>query len=288
MFDQDSTTLVCIPKKKPQNAQNSYLAVILNDAVGKKFKLAGSMIIGRKEDCEIRIDHRSISRKHARIMLEANGYSAMVEDLASLNGTYYRGKRIQKMRIHDGELIEFGNVPCKFFTDTHAEHGLLDMSSLDQMTGIYNKRYFLDSVNERIRQSAGHDTLLSLLTFDIDHFKKINDTHGHVAGDMVLKRICRIVAGLLPETLVFARIGGEEFAIMLPGSGINDALSLAETVRGTIENSDFEFMGTQIPVTLSAGVCEYSKDMKKAEQFMHKADCKLYLAKNRGRNNVCA
>ncbi len=288
MIDQDSTTLVSFPINKPKYAENSYLAVILNDVVGKRFRLAGTMLIGRKEICQIRLDHKSISRQHARILLDDNGYSAMVEDLSSLNGTFYRGKRVQKVRIHDGELIEFGNIVCKFFSDTHAERGLLDMSTLDQMTRVYNKRYFLDCVNDGIRQSKKKNLPLSLLTFDIDHFKKINDTHGHAAGDAVLEGICQIVAGILTEPMIFARIGGEEFAIMLPDAGINNALDLGETIRTSIENSVIEFLGTQIPVTLSLGVCEYSRDMKEAEQLLHEADGKLYLAKNSGRNKVCS
>ena len=124
------------------------------------------------------------------------------------------------------------------------------------------------------------------MMFDIDHFKKINDHHGHLAGDFVLKELSRIVQGRIRRDEVFARYGGEEFAIVLPETNLEGARALADGLREKIESSRFVFQGDNIPVTISIGVATLAETDKTSMDLIRSADAKLYEAKRGGRNKV--
>jgi len=127
---------------------------------------------------------------------------------------------------------------------------------------------------------------LTLMMFDIDFFKKINDVHGHLAGDYVLRELAQTVKRMVRKEQCFARYGGEEFALVVPEDGIEKARIFAEKIRQTIEKKQFTFENQDIPVTLSIGVADMTQDMTDPLQFIKVADANLYKAKKAGRNRV--
>ncbi|SFA53212.1 two-component system, cell cycle response regulator [Parageobacillus thermantarcticus] len=155
----------------------------------------------------------------------------------------------------------------------------------DPLTGIYNRRYLELYMEKMIPLSQEQKQVMTLIMFDIDHFKKINDTYGHHAGDAVLKKIVRVIKGAIRDSDVFVRIGGEEFIILLPNCSLEHGIKFAERIRTTVENTKFIYKGIRIFVTISIGVTEYieGQDLKK---FLEKADQALYKAKATGRNKV--
>lgn len=291
VHDDDKTVLVSDKKdEESESSSEAYIIVIKGgDVGGKKYKLSsGITIVGRSAKADICLNQVSISRNHAEIILDESGKKATINDLSSLNGTFYKSKRIKSVEIFDGEQIEFGDITCKFVTDVNAEGDLLELASVDEMTNAFNKRYFNEIMKTEFNKSKKTDSVLSHIMFDIDKFKKINDTHGHTAGDYVLKELCRVVLKYVKNEWTFARVGGEEFAVLLPGTELEEAVAFAEKLRITIENTVFKFSQKIIPVTLSFGVCQRTEEVKDIKEFISKTDSLLYLAKNTGRNRVCS
>ncbi|EHL74633.1 MULTISPECIES: GGDEF domain-containing protein [Bacillus] len=155
----------------------------------------------------------------------------------------------------------------------------------DPLTGIYNRRYLELYMEKIIPLSQEQEQTMTLIMFDIDHFKKINDTYGHHAGDMVLQKIARVIKGVILHSDVFVRIGGEEFIILLPNCSLEHGIKFAERIRKTVENTKFIYKGIRIFVTISIGVTEYTEGQD-LEKFLKKADQALYQAKETGRNKV--
>jgi diguanylate cyclase (GGDEF)-like protein len=155
----------------------------------------------------------------------------------------------------------------------------------DPLTGIYNRRYLELYMEKIIPLFQEQEQTMTLIMFDVDHFKKINDTYGHHAGDMVLKKIVRVIKGVIRNSDVFVRIGGEEFIILLPNCSLEHGIKFAERIRKTVENTKFIYKGRRLFVTISIGVTEYTEgqDLK---EFLEKADRALYQAKEMGRNKV--
>ena len=161
------------------------------------------------------------------------------------------------------------------------------LASTDPLTGIYNRRFFLQRMEEEMSRASRHMSPISLLYIDVDLFKSINDTHGHQAGDAVLKQLARIMLRLLRKSDIVGRIGGEEFMIMLPDTDGAAGQIIAERLRKRVENTPFLFNDVSIDVTVSLGV--YSSPDPEAigvDEFVNRADAALYEAKEGGRNRV--
>jgi diguanylate cyclase (GGDEF)-like protein len=218
----------------------------------------------------------------------------MIEDLGSSNGTSVGGARIPAQHpLVEGDRVAIGpNIELRFgFTD-EAEEGALrrlyESSVLDALTGAYNRKHFEERLSAEVAYSKRHATPLSLLMLDLDHFKRINDTFGHLGGDHVL----RTVGGLVKRTLrvedVFARYGGEEFAVIARGIDVDKAYLFAERVRITVETAKIEFNRLLVPVNVSLGVASLAccGEGAIAESLVGKADERLYVAKGTGRNRT--
>jgi len=160
------------------------------------------------------------------------------------------------------------------------------LSITDFLTNTYTKRYFFDTAKSRISSSMRDGTPLSLLMIDIDHFKKVNDSYGHQAGDLILIGFAQELQSLIRDSDVLARIGGEEFAILLHNTSNNDAIKIAQKIRQTIEEKVFIYDEIKIPVTASIGTSELVKNSTSIEALYRDADDNLYLAKKNGRNRV--
>jgi diguanylate cyclase (GGDEF)-like protein len=249
--------------------------------------------IGRHATNTLRIDEDNISRFHARISHDDGGF--LLQDLESRNGTFVGGQRVNQHRLKDGDGVTFGAQAAFRFniTDSMQERllrRLYESSTRDALTGAYNRAHFDERMRAELAFATRHSTDVSLVMIDIDHFKRVNDTYGHQAGDAVLKELAARAHRTLRAEDVFARFGGEEFAVILRGTNLDGARRLAERLRLAIEQVTVDFEGKRIPVTLSAGcaslVCCTAS--AKSDDLIRVADRRLYQAKTTGRNRVVA
>ena len=261
--------------------------------VGKQFPLEKpEYILGRSADCAIQIDDRSVSRNHVRI--QAVGSEVILSDMGSANKTVVNGTTLNAgapFKLKNNDQIKVGNVIMKFLEKGNIEaftnRELNEKVTRDALTGAYTKGALLERGPEVMKRSETLNEELSLIVFDIDFFKKINDQFGHSAGDYVLRELSRVVSTKLTRSEdFFARYGGEEFVIILINNPLKTAMEVAERIRTTIQGSHFEFEGRVIPTTISIGVATKLKDEDRWEAFFKRADEALYASKQGGRNRV--
>lgn len=281
-------TVIAQPQKKTE-ARDACLVIIYGDDLGRRIPLgAEPCVIGRSSKCDVQIDQESVSRNHARIVRGPNGY--VCRDLGSTNGTYVNDELIDEVMLRDGDQLKIGRTIFKFIVGGNIEsvyyEEIYRLMTVDGLTELHNKRYFNETLDKEISRSKRYDRTFSLVLFDIDHFKRINDTFGHLAGDAVLRQVGALVKSKVRHTDLPARTGGEEFAVILPEVGVAGAAQLADKLRRAVEESTFRFEGTVIPVTISLGVAEWSPRMNSADELVKRADEKLYEAKRSGRNQV--
>jgi len=294
--DLESTRVSDIDKLRAELTRRSerdraYLIVLAGADVGKMFKLGeGETVIGRSHRADIRIDDDSISRLHCKLSLL--GTSVKIEDLGSSNGTVVNdGAGVSADSLRDGDKIRLGDTTILKFTfhdklDESFQRKMYDAALRDPLTKCYNKKYFIDTLNTEVSYARRHKSTLSLIIFDLDHFKQVNDNYGHVAGDHVLIDIAALVHHMLRTEDVFARYGGEEFVIILRGIGLDDAGILAERVREAVAKHQFIFGEQRLPVTVSIGVAQYDHATEDPLTLVEAADGALYAAKKAGRNRV--
>jgi len=267
----------------------AYLVVIYGDELGKRIPIAGGSVeAGRSSTCEIPIDQESVSRRHARIWWTESGFR--VKDLGSTNGTYVNDLLVAEQELRDGDLVKVGRTILKFMAGSNIEASyheeIYRMMTFDGLTQIYNKRYFHETLEREISRSRRYGRELSLVLFDIDNFKQKNDTFGHLAGDTILKELAVAVRWKLRREDIFARVGGEEFAILTPEVGLKGAREVAEKVRVVVETTTFRFEKNLIPTTVSLGFAVWLGGDDGAEALFQRADTALYAAKQGGRNRV--
>ena len=247
--------------------------------------------IGRAQDANIYLDDAGVSRSHARLLTTASGRH-MIEDLGSSNGTFVRGQRVERATLQDGDMLQLGpRVSFRYVVVDQSGEALfrqLYQSSVrDSLTGAYNRRHFDERLAAELAYADRHRTDLSLVLFDIDHFKMVNDNFGHPAGDAVLCHVVKLAQRELRAEDVFARYGGEEFAMLLRGVGPPGAIRAAGRIRTTIEANASKHSGRMISVTVSGGVASLSESAQRcAADLVARADARLYRAKNEGRNRM--
>jgi two-component system, cell cycle response regulator len=247
--------------------------------------------LGRHPTSTIVLDDEGISRSHARIFQSANRY--YVEDLKSSNGTYVNGVRIDRVEVVDGAMIQLGpRVSFRFsVVDEHQERilrQLYESSVRDALTGAFNRQYFMERLSGELAYANRHGTTASLLILDIDHFKKVNDTYGHPAGDAVIKTVALTAQQALRTEDVFARYGGEEFVVLLRGIALEGAARAGERLRRALIASPTTHEGRIIEATVSIGCACLDGSERTAEALIAVADRRLYAAKRGGRNRVVA
>jgi diguanylate cyclase (GGDEF)-like protein len=270
-------------------AKEACLVVIYGLDLGKKYNLnRASLIIGRSSKADIQIDQESVSRNHCKVI--NTGKTIMLRDLGSTNGTYINDELVDEYVLRDGDFIKIGRCIFKFLSGSNIENAyheeIYRLTTIDGLTQVYNKRYFLETLEREIGRAQRYRRDLSLIMFDIDHFKQVNDTFGHLAGDYVLKQLAVVIKSRIRREDILARYGGEEFAIILPEIDNYNSLQFADKIRRLTEKAVFRFEDTEIPITVSVGVASISPDHHDPLDFIKLADDKLYEAKSRGRNCV--
>lgn len=269
----------------------AYLIVLTGSNVGEMFRIeSGEAVIGRGQGVAVRLLDDGISRKHARVVQVAD--KILVEDLQSSNGTYLNGELVQRAELQDGDKIRLGSTTVLKFSyhdhlDESFQQQMYDAALRDALTRAFNKKYFVDRLDTEIAYARRHKQALSLLMIDVDFFKRVNDTYGHLAGDFVLSKLSRIAAGAVRTEDVFARYGGEEFGVICRGVALPNAGILGERLRTLVAANPFEHEGNQMPITISVGVAAYPElDVKTSTELISAADEALYEAKRTGRNRV--
>jgi diguanylate cyclase (GGDEF)-like protein len=282
-------TAISIPSERPPSAGPPCLVIISGDDIGRRYELGTQEVsIGRADTCTICVNTDQVSRKHATVQCILGKYYLV--DMRSTNGTFVNEQKVERAKLLDGDQIRVGKTVLKY-TESHVEQRYFEhafnLASMDALTGAFNKRYFDESFSKEVQRSQQAGTPLCIVLFDIDHFKKINDTYGHPAGDAVLKNVSGAVASQLRDGDALFRVGGEEFALVLSATPRDLAIQAAEAVRALIESLVTDFMGTRITATLSLGVAELSSGELPAALYQ-RVDEKLYAAKRGGRNRVVA
>jgi len=270
----------------------AYLIVLTGGNVGEMHRLEnGENVIGRGTATTIRLGDDGISRRHARVLVDKN--AVRIEDLGSANGTLVNGSLVKEAVLKDGDKIQFGSTTILKFTyhdklEENFQRAMYDAALRDDLTKAFNKKYFIDRLEQDVAFVRRHGSPLSLVMFDVDHFKRINDTFGHVAGDHVLAKLAQVTQTTIRAEDVFGRYGGEEFSVLCRGVPLLSAGAMAERLRALIAGTEFVYDTREIPVTISLGVAAIPEvDAQNGTELVAAADEALYAAKNSGRNRVC-
>ena len=258
---------------------------------GRRYPLGGeAAVLGRSDTATIQVQDNSCSRNHARI--ESNPAGFYLTDTKSLNGTFVNDQPTRgAYLLQDGDYIRIGNAIYRFLAGGNIEaeyhEEIHRLSIMDPLTGVHNRRSLNEFLDREVERARRHDRPLSVVLFDIDHFKRINDQYGHTAGDFTLRNVAARVKELTRQDELLARYGGEEFALVLPETGLDRALVTAERVRRAVAAAPYEYEGKTFLVTVSGGVGVLPPGgTTTALDVLRRADDCLYEAKRAGRNRV--
>ena len=247
------------------------------------------IVIGRADDADIPLDDQSVSRKHVRITKQKKEF--IVADLGSTNGTYLNDVKIpEPTTLRNGDRIKIGTTIFKFICsdDMEAEYfdQLYQYSIRDGLTGLYNKKNLLETLDNEFQRCKRYDRSLTVMMMDLDHFKKVNDTYGHLVGDRVLVLVAEVLKNYFRTADFISRFGGEEFCVILPETVLASAHLTAERIRMAVSNIKLSDNGREIAVTISIGLATFDPKMKNFTELVEAADKMLYKAKEGGRNRV--
>lgn len=297
-MSDDNATLVITDIKAALAAADNEAAekpacflVVGGDLNGTIFDLLdGDNVVGRSPDTAIPLDFNGISRKHFKA--EITHRVCTVEDLGSSNGTYVNNTKIDgAVELKKGDMVKLGSIALKYLPPGDTERltydKLQEEANTDGLTRCYNKMYFNNKLDLEVKKSKLTGAPLSLIIFDLDHFKHLNDNYGHDAGDYVLKEMAQLLRdnGIRKDD-TFARYGGEEFVVLLPNTNLKQAFEIAERLRKLVENFHFVYEDQRLPVAASIGVADYRQGVNTGTDLFKRADSAVYKSKEGGRNQV--
>jgi two-component system, cell cycle response regulator len=291
-------TAVAYPPVGAAGRHHAFLAVLAGPQSGQVFPLppGRALLVGRRDDADIVLRDDGVSRRHATI--EVDDHRARLLDLDSANGTFVDGVRTREAVLSDGVRIAIGGATLLKFVWTDEiearwQARLVEGALQDALTGLYNRRHLDGRLGAELSAAFRHGRPLSLILLDVDHFKAVNDAHGHLAGDEALRLAALVLQDTVRKEDVLARYGGEEFVVLARETGMAGGRALAERLRHAVERSRCMWQGTELRLTMSVGVAvspkagEYVAGESETN-LMAWADRALYLAKKAGRNTVVA
>ena len=289
---EDSTTTqrtVISPGPALDGTRPACLVVIHGEGLGRRVDIADSVVqIGRARDCDLVIAHPSVSRRHCEVFIDGGTYR--VRDCGATNRTRVNDVPVEGAELRDGDHLTIGESLIKFISSESPEAGyhaeVHQLATLDPLTELPNRRVFTEHMNTAIADALDRGHPLSLCIVDVDLFKPINDSFGHIAGDGVLQQLAIRLRRHAGSSDLVARIGGEEFALLLPGRALPDALILAEALRRDVEALPFQIDRQPHRITVSVGVADLGAGRGDRSSLMRAADGALYAAKSSGRNCV--
>ncbi|TVQ79560.1 MAG: GGDEF domain-containing protein [Bradymonadales bacterium] len=291
--EQDQTTSIASIAGEIPAESEPFLIVLTGTSAGRSIKLDSrkEWMLGRASECDLVFQEGSISRNHCRIV-QVNEDQWQLVDLGSSNGTWVNGDKIKDQILEKGDKIQLGSSTVLKFVlqdefESNIQKELYESATRDSLMGIASKRHFSEQLDIEFQFHRRTKKPLSVVMGDIDHFKKTNDTYGHLAGDQILRDLGIIMRNLLRKGDVAGRYGGEEVVFLLRETSLPGAKSFAERLRQVVEGHSFLFEGKKIPTTLSLGVATLQNDnFKTPKDLIKKADEYLYEAKKAGRNRV--
>ncbi len=271
--------------------KRAFVVVLSGDRMGEMFPLKNDRTtIGRGLQTDVRINDEGISRTHAVVEMEDGDY--LLSDAGSTNGTYANGSKVDRYKLQEGDKVQIGASSVLKFTyhddlDEDFQRNLYESALRDRLTGIFNRGYFANRLESDVAFALRHGKPLSLVIFDVDDFKQLNDEHGAPVGDQVLSTLAHRVLGTTRSEDIFARFGGEEFALICRDVDAIRASRAAYRIKETVGAKPFELHGQSLAVTVSVGVADLGMLVEpKAEALIEAADAALYLAKRSGKNRV--
>ncbi len=288
-------SLISWPVASPDRESCDVLTVVAGPERGRSFNLTETHYrVGRGAACEIRVEDDSMSRVHALLSRGANG-EWVLEDAGARNGTFVGGRQVTRSTLEQGDVIQLGFRTAFRFAKLPTSQAALvrelyESSVRDPLTGVSNRRHFDERLRAAVSFGVRHKTDLVLLMLDLDHFKRVNDTLGHPAGDQVLKSVSRVARGAIRTEDVLGRYGGEEFTVLAPGIDVKGGAALGERLRALVEGTSVPWEGKAVRVTVSIGVATLATSGRTpdAQRLLRDADACLYQAKAQGRNRVVA
>ncbi|MFH1129848.1 MAG: GGDEF domain-containing protein [Pseudomonadota bacterium] len=294
--DEVTVITTTLPHSSPsirKKTHSAFLIVLSGSSVGKVYELNEKrMVVGRDDSADVQILDAGISRIHCTLFKQQNG-SHVLEDAGSKNGTFINNRRIKgQYQLQDGDKIQVGAMTIfKFSHDDEVEASyaqkMYDAALRDGLTGAFNRRYFDERLASEFSFAIRHKTNLGLLMIDLDHFKLMNDRHGHLVGDQILREFGGLVLKIIRIEDVLARYGGEEFAVICRDTDLMKSSILAERIRHDAAAHHFFINEKIMVVTSSIGVVALPDSSITSPQTMVEvADEALYQAKAQGRNCV--
>ena len=276
--------------------QHAALVVLEGAEIGRHFRLRrGPMIIGRGVGVEVRLADDLVSREHARLdcvwdaAAETTTYT--IVDLESTNHTFVNSALVQTAGLREGDTIQIGDTVLKFvlWDDIEAKfhEEIRNRITYDRLTGLLTKESLYLALEMELTRCTRYGLPLAVLMMDLDRFKSVNDTHGHLMGSHVLEEVGGLIRRSIRTADVAARYGGEEFLAYLSESGLVGAAQAAERIRRAIEGHAFTLDGVTVPVTISIGIAACPEHGRDIRTLVRRADRALYRAKETGRNRVC-
>ena len=282
------------PEVLEPSGDETCLVAIYGPNLGRRWSLdRDEMIVGRESECEVMVPIDTVSRRHCR--LHRRGGAVFVADLGSTNGTALNDETLpphEEFTLRSGDRIRVGSAIFKFLRGDDVEslyHEEIYRTMIaDGLTGVYNRRFFTEFLEREMARCVRHGRPLSIVLFDLDHFKRVNDGFGHLSGDEVLREVAKLVREQVRREDCFARYGGEEFAVVLTETNLEAAIEFAERLRGRVEAHEFKAGSESIPVTISVGVAAMTRDTRDSADFLTAVDTHLYEAKSAGRNRIAS
>lgn len=295
IFDDGSANIIDACQA---STERPVLIVLDGDDLKNRYHIdRAEMLIGRDVACDVNFSDSKASRRHAKLTYLNIGEpkekpKVVLEDLGSTNGTIVNGKKLSEpLELQDRDKILIGSVLFGFFirdeTTMKADERLIRLASVDALTGLSNRGVFNLEIHREFDRARRYGRDLTLVMFDIDHFKQFNDTYGHQAGDEVLTQIGQIARTNSRTNDTPTRYGGEEFAIILPETSLENAVIQAERLRIAVAEHKFRAGENVLKVTVSVGLAMLDPSIARAEDLIEAADRALYRAKDAGRNQVC-
>lgn len=247
-------------------------------------------VVGREANCGLVLEDDAVSRRHAIIERDVNGYR--LRDLKSLNGSFVNEVRIDESLLKSGDRVRFGKQIYKFVAGTEIESHyyevMFTLVTCDGLTQVPNKRFFQEIFARDWESMIRRQDKLAVMVMDLDKFKSVNDTYGHLAGDAVLVEFAKRARSVLRSGEFLARFGGEEFVLLCSGASAQEAVLVGERIRQVVEQAPVCFDNFTIPVTVSIGIADANFETALTRDgLIERADQALYQAKHQGRNQVC-
>lgn len=276
---------------EPAGAQRLVLVVLRGVQVGQRFVLGTShATIGRDASVDIQLEDEGVSREHATIDL-TDGL-CLLRDAGSTNGVFVNGERKDAAELHPGDRIGVGadtilKLQIEDDLDAEFEERIFSAALYDGLTGAFNRAAFDRELESEVARALRHELPLSLLMFDLDHFKRVNDSHGHSVGDAVLREFVERLHAITRSEDYLARFGGEEFIMICTNTTREEAKTLAERALEVVIGERFSAEGLGLPISVSIGVAElHALPDPSPGTLIEAADAALYRAKASGRARI--